>query len=99
MGLLFSFIKPILQGEKMERILDPKARDFDREFSDRLYYEKKTSTLEIVEEKIREAKIKRRETLDKWAEEVVEVIKILTPEETQELLDKWAEEIREEQDA
>ena len=28
-------------------------------------------------------------------EEVVEVINVLTPEETQELLDKWAEEIRE----
>lgn len=26
-------------------------------------------------------------------EEVVEVINVLTPEETQELLDKWAEEI------
>jgi len=32
-------------------------------------------------------------------EEVVEVINVLTPEETQEVLDKWAEEIREEQDA
>jgi len=28
-------------------------------------------------------------------EEVVEVINVLTTEETQELLDKWAEEIRE----
>ena len=24
-------------GRKMERILDPKAKDFDREFFDRLY--------------------------------------------------------------
>lgn len=32
-------------------------------------------------------------------EEIVEVINVLTPEETQELLDKWTQEIREEQDA
>jgi len=29
-------------------------------------------------------------------EKIVEVINVLTPEETQEVLDKWAEEIREE---
>ena len=32
-------------------------------------------------------------------EEIVEVINVLTPKETQELLDKWTQEIREEQDA
>ena len=56
----------------MERILDPKARDFDREFYDRLYYESKKGTLAIVEEMIREAEIKRREALDKWSEEIRE---------------------------
>ena len=31
-------------------------------------------------------------------EEIVDVVNVLTPEETQEVLDKWAEEIREEKD-
>ena len=47
-------------GRKMERILDPKAKDFDREFFDRLYSEYKEGTRPLVERMVREVKQKEQ---------------------------------------
>ena len=48
----------------MKRILDPKAKDFDREFFDRLYSEYKEGTKPLVERMVREVKQKEQEKID-----------------------------------
>ena len=48
----------------MKRILDPKAKDFDREFFDRLYSEYKEGTKPLVERMVREVKQKEQAAAD-----------------------------------